>query len=78
VLERLEEPQREGLAPEFAFGDANIRIAAEEWLEQIRSGRAPWDAEAIEGLKALLGVLELSLGSAARPSSDKPAGGRRR
>ncbi len=74
VLERLEEPQREGLAPEFEFGDANIRIEAEEWLERIRTGRAPWDAEAIAGLKALLGVLELDLG----PRSDKPAGGRRR
>jgi hypothetical protein len=73
VLQRLEEGQ-EGEEHPFAFGEANIRIAAEEWLEQIKSGRAPWDGEAIAGLTALLAVLELRLG----PRSDKPAGGRRR
>jgi len=62
----------------FAFSEANIRIAAKEWLEQIRSGRAPWHAEAIAGLKALLADLNLRLGPAASPSSNKPAGGRRR
>jgi hypothetical protein len=72
VRQRLEEGQ-EGEEHPFAFGEANVRIAAEEWLEQIRSGRAPWDIGAIEGLKALLAVLELRLG----PRSDKPAGGRR-
>jgi hypothetical protein len=72
VLQRLEEGH-EGEEHPFAFGDANIRIAAEEWLERIMTGRAPWDAEAIAGLKALLAVLELRLG----PRSDKPAGGRR-
>ena len=77
MLQRLEEGQ-EGEEHPFAFGDANIRTAAAEWLEQIRTGRAPWDIEAIEGLKALLGVLELRLGPAARPSSDKLAGGCRR
>jgi hypothetical protein len=73
VLQMLEEGQ-EGEEHPFAFGEANIRIAAEEWLERIKSGRAPWDDEAIAGLKALLAILELRLG----PRSDKPAGGRRR
>lgn len=77
VLQRLEEGQ-EGEEHPFAFAEANIRIAAKEWLEQIRSGRAPWDAEAIAGLKALLADLDLRLGPAASPRSDKPAGGRRR
>jgi len=72
VLHRLEEGH-DGEEHPFAFGDANIRIAAEEWLERIRTGREPWDAEAIAGLKSLLGVLNLRLG----PRSDKPAGGRR-
>lgn len=72
MRQRLEEGQ-EGEEHPFAFGDANIRIAAEEWLERIRTGRAPWNAEAIAGLKALLGVLDLRL----EPRSDKAAGGRR-
>jgi hypothetical protein len=70
VLQKLEEGHESEEHP-FTFGDANIRIAAEEWLERIRTGRAPWDAEAIAGLKALLAVLELRLG----PRSGKPAGG---
>jgi hypothetical protein len=61
VRQRLEEGQ-EGEEHPFAFGDTNIRIAAEEWLERIRTGREPWNAEAIAGLKALLGVLNLRLG----------------
>jgi hypothetical protein len=72
VLDMLEEPQREGLAPPFAFGDANIRIAAEEWLERIKSGSAPRDQEAIAGLKALLADLDVRLGPSASPRSDKP------
>ena len=77
VLQRLEKGQ-EGEEHPLAFSEANIRIAAKEWLEQIRSGRAPWDAEAIAGLKALLADLDLRLGPAASPSSNKPAGGGRR
>ncbi len=69
VLQRLEEGHEGEEDP--SFSDASIRTAAEEWLERIRTGRAPWDAEAIAGLKALLGVLNLRLG----PRSDKPAGG---
>jgi hypothetical protein len=70
VLQRLEEGHEGEEDP--SFSDASIRTAAEEWLERIRTGREPWDAEAIAGLKALLGVLNLRLG----PRSDKPAGGR--
>jgi hypothetical protein len=56
----------------LGLSEDRIRIAAEEWLERIRTGREPWNAEAIAGLKAFIGVLELRLG----PRSDKPAGGR--
>src|SRR3954469_11874103 len=39
VLQRLEEGQEGEEAP--SFSDASIRTAAEEWLERIRTGRAP-------------------------------------
>jgi hypothetical protein len=70
VLDMLEEPQREGLAPEFTFGDANIRNGAKEWLARIKSGPVPWDDKAIAGLEALLADLEASMATT-NPESDK-------
>ena len=72
VLERLEE-MYEDEERVLGLSEEQIRSAAEEWLEQIRSGREPGNAEAIAGLKAFIGVQDLHLG----PRSDKPAGGRR-
>ena len=72
VLQRLEE-EYEDEERVLGLSEDRIRIAAEEWLERIRTGREPWNAEAIAGLKAFIGVQDLHLG----PRSDKPAGGRR-
>jgi DNA-binding transcriptional regulator YiaG len=71
VLDMLEEPQREGLAPEFTFEDANIRDEAKRCLARIKSGPVPWDDKAIAGLEALLADLEASMGPAV-PGADKP------